>query len=288
MAGSAVVLYEVRDDGVCWITLNRPDSLNAMNGELIEQMGESIMRAMQDRQVRVVVITGAGRGFSSGGDLRGQAAGRAAAAGHTAGTPRAPLAADFEDGVASLHAWQMPVSYALHTMGKPAIAAVNGPAAGAGMSVALACDLRVASDRARFTTAFRNVGLSGDFGGTYFLTRLAGEGVARELYFTGAVIDAAEALRLGIVNRVVPHDDLERETMELARQIADGPIGAYARMKRNFLIAAKGDLGLSLQEEALNMRLSGASQEAWDAGRAFVEKRKPDFLGGARSRADSP
>ena len=272
------VLYDLREDGVAWLTLNRPATLNAMGGQLIPLLGEQLARCAEERDVRVVVLTGAGRGFCSGGDVRNQIA-RREAAGGTDGAARAPLPDAFEANVAQLNAWQMQVSYALHTMGKPTIAAVNGPAAGAGFSLALACDLRVASDRARFTSAFRNVGLSGDFGGTYFLTRLVGDGMARELYFTGAIIDAAEALRIGMVNRVVPHDDLEAETTALARQIADGPAGAYARMKRNFAVAAKGDLALSLQEEARNMSLSGLSAEAREAARAFVEKRKPDFLG---------
>jgi 2-(1,2-epoxy-1,2-dihydrophenyl)acetyl-CoA isomerase len=168
--------------------------------------------------------------------------------------------------------------YTLYTMSKPAIAAVNGAAAGAGLSIALACDLRLASDRAKFTTAFRSVGLSGDYGGAYFLPRLVGEAVARDLYFTGRIIDAEEARAIGLVGRVVPHDDLEAETMALARQLADGPVGAYARMKRNLALAAKGDLAAVLHSEAVGMGLSGLSADAAEAGRAFVEKRKPSFI----------
>lgn len=279
MTESPDVLVEPREDGIAWITLNRPDSLNAMSGGLIELLGEQLRRCAADRAVRVVVLTGAGRGFCSGGDVRAQVARREASAASGGVDARAPLPDAFEANAASLLEWQMGVSFVLHTMGKPSIAAVNGPAAGAGMSVALACDLRVASDRARFTTAFRNVGLSGDFGGTYFLPRLVGEGKARELYFTGAVIDAAEALRINLVNRVVPHEQLEAETMALAREIANGPVGAYARMKRNFAIAAKGDLALLLEQEAVTMSLSGISADARVAARAFVEKRRPDFLG---------
>ncbi|HET8764473.1 MAG TPA: enoyl-CoA hydratase-related protein, partial [Rhodanobacter sp.] len=157
------------------------------------------------------------------------------------------------------------------------IASVNGAAAGAGLSIALACDMRIASDRARFTTAFRNVGLSGDYGGSYFLTRLAGDAVARELYVTGRAIDAAEALQIGSVNRVAPHDELEAETLALARTIADGPVGVYARMKRNLNLAAHADLRTVLESEALQMTLSGFAPDAREAGRAFVEKRKPQF-----------
>ena len=274
-------LFELREGGIAWITLNRPDSLNAMGDRMISSLSTHLARCTRDREVRVVVVTGGGRGFCSGGDVRGQVAHREAGAATPSDGARAPLPDAFEAGVAGLYAMHMQVPVVLHTMPKPTVAAVNGPAAGAGMSLALSCDLRLASDRARFVTAFRNVGLSGDFGGTYFLTRLAGDGKARELYFTGAAVDAAEALRIGIVNRVVPHDELETETLALARAIADGPAGAYARMKRCFQIAAKGDLALSLQEEALNMSLSGLSADAREAGRAFLEKRRPDFLGKA-------
>ena len=271
------VLFELREDGVAWITLNRPETLNAMGGRLVPMLGEALARCDRDAAVRCIVVTGAGRGFCSGGDVRGQVARREAAAAQVDGG--APLPNALEANVADLQARQMQVSYALHAMGKPTIAAINGPAAGAGLSLALACDIRIASDRAKFTTAFRNVGLSGDFGGTYFLSRLVGEGVARELYFTGRIFDAEEALRIHMVNRVVPHDELEAETLALARQIADGPVGAYARMKRNFLVAARGDLVALLQQEAVNMTLSGLSADAREAGRAFVEKRKPNFLG---------
>jgi len=277
------VLYELRDHGIGWMTLNRPQALNAMSGGLLASLAGMIDRCMADRAVRVIVITGAGRGFCSGGDVRDQVARRESGAAASAG--RAPLPDAFEASVAALHALQMRISYALHMNGTPSIAAVNGPAAGAGMSLALACDLRVASDRARFTTAFRNVGLSGDFGGTYFLSRLAGEGTARELYLTGDVIGAEEALRTGIVNRVVPHEHLEEEAMALARRIASGPASAYARIKRNFAVAAKGDLALLMQEEALNMHLSGLGAEAREAGRAFLEKRTPDFLGATGAEA---
>jgi 2-(1,2-epoxy-1,2-dihydrophenyl)acetyl-CoA isomerase len=279
MTSAQDLMIEAREDGVLWLTLNRPMSLNAFGGELLPLLAAELARAEHDPAVRVIVLTGAGRGFSSGGDVRAQSNRYEAVVATSAGSPRAPLPDAFEQSIADRQARHMQVPYMLHTMGKPTIAAVNGVAAGAGMAVALACDLRIASDRARFVTAFRNVGLSGDYGGTYFLTRLVGDGKARELYFTGEAVDAAEALRLGIVNRVVAHDDLEAEAMALARRIADGPIGAYARMKRNFIIAAKGDLALSLQEESLNMSVSGLSAEAREAARAFVEKRKPDFLG---------
>ncbi|HLZ72207.1 MAG TPA: enoyl-CoA hydratase-related protein [Dehalococcoidia bacterium] len=276
------VLHEVRERGIGWITLNRPEALNALSTEMQAELAQVIADAARDPAVRVLVLTGAGRGFCSGGDVRSQVqrrqlspeAAERAAAFAAAG---APLPANLEANVLDLQARQVAVSLALHTLPKPVIAAVNGAAAGAGMSIALACDIRIASDRARFTTAFRNVGLSGDYGGSYFLTRLAGDGVARELYFTGRAIDADEALRSGIVNRVVEHNALEAETMALARTIADGPVGVYARMKRNLNLAAHADLRTVLESEALNMTLSGITPDAREAGRAFVEKRKPQF-----------
>jgi 2-(1,2-epoxy-1,2-dihydrophenyl)acetyl-CoA isomerase len=167
----------------------------------------------------------------------------------------------------------------LHTMPKATIAMVNGHAVGAGLSLALACDIRVASDRAKLGTIFRNVGFSGDFGGSYFLQKLVGIGKARELYFTGEILDAEEALRIGMVNRVVEHEKLEAETMALAEQIASGPTLAIARMKENLNRGETCDAATALDAEALNMQLSGMTNDHREAAKAFVEKRKPTFTG---------
>jgi len=279
---STDVLYELRERGIAWITLNRPETLNALGGELQPLLSRHLVEAERDANVRLVVLTGAGRAFSSGGDVRSQVQRRQLDAAQAEQSARnaaagAPLPVDIEEKVRDLHERQMQVSLVLHTMVKPTVAMINGVAAGAGMSIALACDIRVASDRARFTTAFRNVGLSGDFGGSYFLTRLAGDAYARELYFTGRMVEAEEALRIGIVNRVVPHDDLETATMTLANEISNGPTGVYARMKRNLNLAAHADVRTVMEQEALNMTLSGIAPDAREAGRAFVEKRKPQF-----------
>ena len=185
----------------------------------------------------------------------------------------------FAAGVDGLRQSQQATSYALHTMPKPTIAMVNGHAVGAGLSLALACDIRIASDRAKFGTVFRNVGFSGDFGGSYFLQRLVGNERARQLYFTGEIIEAAEALRIGMVSKVVAHDDLERETMAFAAHLASGPALAYARMKENLNRAETADLGTLLDQEALNMRLSGTTKDHMEAAKAFVEKRQPTFTG---------
>jgi 2-(1,2-epoxy-1,2-dihydrophenyl)acetyl-CoA isomerase len=156
---------------------------------------------------------------------------------------------------------------------------VNGHAVGAGLSLALACDMRIASDRAKLGTIFRNVGFSGDYGGSFFLQRLVGAGKARELYFTGAVVEADEALRLGMVNRVVEHDKLEAETLAFAERIASGPTLAFGRMKENLNRGENCDLATLLDQEAMNMRLSGTTDDHREAAKSFVEKRTPSFSG---------
>jgi 2-(1,2-epoxy-1,2-dihydrophenyl)acetyl-CoA isomerase len=269
------VIFEKRGNGVALITLNRPDSLNAMGGDLMPLLAKHLEESRWDSNVRCVVLTGAGRAFCAGGDVKNMAAAQT-----DRGTDgkRSP-AGDFARGVDELRESQRGTSYALHTMPKPTIAMVNGHAVGAGLSLALACDIRIASDRAKFGTVFRNVGFSGDFGGSYFLQRLVGNERARLLYFTGQIIEADEAERIGMVSKVVPHDDLERETIAIASIIASGPSLAYARMKENLNRAETSDLGTLLDQEALNMRLSGTTQDHREAARAFVEKRQPTFSG---------
>ncbi len=274
------VVFDQRPDGVAVVTLNRPDSLNAMGGQLMPMLAEILQQAAGDRHVRCVVLTGAGRAFCAGGDVKGMAAGRDAISGGNgaAGGERSP-AALFAAGVEQLRQVQRRTSLMLHTMPKPTIAMVNGHAVGAGLSLALACDIRIASDRAKMGTIFRNVGFSGDFGGSFFLQRIVGSGKARELYFTGEVLDAAAALQIGMVNRVVEHDQLEAETMALASQLASGPTLAYGRMKENLNRAENSDLATLLDQEALNMQLSGTTSDHREAAKAFVEKRTPTFGG---------
>lgn len=273
------VLMEKRDDGVALITLNRPESLNAMGGQLMPMLAGYLADVSHDRKVRCVVLTGAGRAFCAGGDVKGMAAGRSAL-GEENGASASSAAATFARGVEGLRQAQRATSYVLHTMPKPTIAMVNGHAVGAGLSLALACDLRIASDRAKLGTIFRNVGFSGDFGGSYFLQKLVGAGKARELYFTGDIVEADEALRLGMVNRVVEHDRLQEETLAFAAQLASGPTLAFARMKENLNRGEDCDVLTALDQEALNMQLSGTTDDHRDAARAFVEKRTPSFKGG--------
>jgi 2-(1,2-epoxy-1,2-dihydrophenyl)acetyl-CoA isomerase len=167
----------------------------------------------------------------------------------------------------------------LHRMGKPTVALVNGYAMGAGFSLALACDIRIAGDGAKFGTAFRNVGLSGDYGGSYYLQRLVGNGRARELYFSGEIFDAQRALEMGLVNRVVPQDRLLEDGLAFCAKLASGPTATYARMKANFNLGETGTLDEVLDQEAMLMRLSGMSRDSREAVRAFVEKREPKFIG---------
>ncbi len=266
-------LFENRD-GVGLITLNRPDSLNSMGGDLMPLLAEYLAACNDDRSVRCVVLTGAGRAFCAGGDVKSMAA----AGSRSVGNSTSP-AASFAYGVKGLRHDQIATSYTLHTMSKPTIAMVNGHAVGAGLSLALACDVRIASDRAKFGTVFRNVGFSGDFGGSYFLQRLVGNERARLLYFTGEILEAPEAERIGMVSKVVPHDDLETETMAIANHIAQGPTLAYARMKENLNLAETSDLLTLLNQEALNMRLSGSTKDHREAAKAFVDKKTPTFSG---------
>jgi 2-(1,2-epoxy-1,2-dihydrophenyl)acetyl-CoA isomerase len=173
----------------------------------------------------------------------------------------------------------METSRWLHEMPKPTIAMVRGPAAGAGLSLAMACDMRVASDTARFGTAFARVGYSGDFGGSYYLTQLVGTAKARELYFTADLLDAQQALALGLVNRVVPDARLEEETMALASRLARGPRVAYRYMKRNMNAAESAGLKEMLDLEAWHHTRTGMTEDHREAARAFVEKREPQFKG---------
>jgi len=259
-------LLESVKDGVATLTLNRPASLNAMSEAMLDALLEALPRLAEDTSVGVVVVTGAGRGFCAGGDVKAMAEGREFG-GDT-----------LEDKAQQLRS-KMEVSRWLHEMPKPTIAMVRGAAAGAGLSLALACDLRVASDTARFATAFARVGYSGDFGGSWFLTQLVGTGKARELYYTADILDAPQALALGLVNRVVPDARLEEETQALAGKLARGPRVALRYMKRNMNAAEAGTLKDSLDLEAWHHTRTGFTEDHKEAAKAFVDKREPVFKG---------
>lgn len=257
------------EGAVAIITLNRPESLNAMNPEMLDTMYKAAEKAANDPAVRCVVITGNGRAFSAGGDVKAMAqpAGREGSGGGGV------------LGRSETLRQQEEISRLLAEMPKPTIAAINGVAAGAGLSVALAADLRIASDQARFTTAFAKVGFSGDFGGTWLLQRLVGPMKAKELYFMSDVFSAEKALDLGLVTKVVPHDSLMDETMALANKLAAGPTLAYGRIKDNFNYGATNTFADTLTREAENMIASGQTSDHRNAARAFVEKTEPVFEG---------
>ena len=259
-------LLEQVKDGVAVLTMNRPDRLNALSGTMLDALYAALVRLAADPNVGVVVLAGAGRGFCSGGDVKAMAEGREAE-GDT-----------LEERAQALR-FRMETSRLLHEMPKPTIAMVRGAAAGAGLSLALACDLRVASDNARLVTAFMRVGYSGDFGGSYYLTQLVGTAKARELYYTADPVDATQALALGMVNRVVPDARLEDETMTLATRIASGPRVALGYMKRNMNAAESGTLKELLDLEAWHHTRTGFTEDHREAAQAFVEKRTPVFRG---------
>jgi 2-(1,2-epoxy-1,2-dihydrophenyl)acetyl-CoA isomerase len=259
-------LLETIKDGVAVLTMNRPDRLNAMSRPMLDAMLEALHRLSDDTAVGAVVLTGAGRGFCAGGDVKAMAEGNELGG------------VTMEEKAQALRS-RMETSRLLHEMPKPTIAMVRGAAAGAGLSLALACDMRVAGDTARFGTAFARVGYSGDFGGSFFLTQLVGTAKARELYYTAELVDAQQALALGIVNRVVPDAKLEEETMALARKIANGPRVALRYMKRNMNAAESNTLKEHLDLEAWHHTRTGMTEDHKEAVRAFVEKREPVFKG---------
>ena len=257
-------LLEAVSDGVATLTLNRAERLNALSTPIMEGLLEALPRLARNSAVGAIVLTGAGRAFCAGGDVKSMAEGR--------------VERSMEEAVIHLRG-RMEVSRLLHEIPKPTIAMVNGPAAGAGMSLALACDLRIAGQSARFVTAFANIGFSGDFGGSYFLSKLVGTGKARELYYMAEPLDATQALSLGVVNRVVADADLAKATMQLAQKLANGPRVALALMKQNFNAAENGSLAQLLDLEARRQVETGRTEDHKEAARAFVEKRAPAFAG---------
>ena len=252
-------------DGVCTISLNRPDVLNAFNDQLTTELGEALKTAERDAAVRAIVITGAGRAFSSGQDL-------------------ADLKQKYVPGYVpnlgeDLRRRYNPIIKRIREMEKPVIAAVNGVAAGAGCSLALACDMRIASDQASFIEVFINVGLIPDSGSTFMLPRLVGLGKAMELCCTGQKIDAAEALRLGLVNQVVPAAELESAASKLAAKLAALPGRAIALTKRLLNQSLQNDLDAQLEAEAYDQETAGKTADHHEGVVAFLEKRKASFHG---------
>ena len=252
-------------DGVAVLTLNRPERRNALSRALLEALAAALAEVEVDDEVGCVVLTGAGGAFCAGGDVKDMAEGAA----------DVPLDTQVQRQRLNHHA----TAGRLHRMAKPTIAALPGPAAGAGLSLALACDLRYAADTAFLTTAFARVGFAGDYGGTWFLTQLVGPAKARELYFLSERVGAHEALELGLVNAVVGADHLEAFVREKAARLASGPRLALRYMKENLNRSLTAPLEELLDLEATHHLHTGTTQDHREAAIAFVEKREPVFTG---------
>jgi 2-(1,2-epoxy-1,2-dihydrophenyl)acetyl-CoA isomerase len=259
------ILLEHLDRGLLTLTLNRPERRNALNPELCQRLAAALNKAALAADVNAILLKGAGNVFCVGGDVKDMAEGHG-------------RDLSMEQRIKALRA-NMEASRLLHDMAKPTVAAITGAAAGAGLSLALACDLRVASESAKLTTAFAKVGLSGDYGGTFFLTRLLGAGKARELYLTSPVLSGAEAHRIGLVTRVTAEQETEAEAEKLARSLADGPRAILGFIKQNLNLAEGGSLQECLDAEAWRHVISSTTDDHREAAAAFVEKRAPRFSG---------
>lgn len=253
-----------RQDAIATLVLNRPERLNALNLELGQELATALKKAADESAVRVVVLTGAGRGFCAGGDL------------HEFQQLR-------EQGkvvaLRSLVEVGKEIVLTIRRMAKPVVAAVNGPAAGAGANLALACDFRLASDQASFTQSFVRVGLHPDFGGTYFLPQLVGPARAAEMIYLGETIDARTAERLGVVNHVVAHDRLEEETQLWAAKLAASAPLPLALAKEALFQRQEPELEALLDFEIAAQEKCFATGDALEGFHAFLEKRAPVFRG---------
>jgi 2-(1,2-epoxy-1,2-dihydrophenyl)acetyl-CoA isomerase len=255
--------------GILTLTLHRPAARNAMSGEMTAALAQQLGWAELAPEVKVVVLTGAGQGFCAGGDVKGMDQ-------RNQGSGRQTT---IDEAIYAQRVNQRETSGRLFNMPKPTLAALPGAAAGAGLGLALACDLRIMARTAIMTTAFARVGFSGDYGGTYFLTQLVGAAKARELYFFSERITADEALRLGLTNWVCEPEELQAKTREIARRLAAGPTVAYRYMKENLNRAMGGELGECMDLEVTHHVHCGQTADHKEAARAFVEKREPVFAG---------
>lgn len=265
------------DGAVLTVTFNQPEAKNAFDTATQRRMGEVFQDAARDPAVRVLVLTGAGSAFSTGADVK------------TLGSPDSddpiaqrwsadPVWTDLEARVDRLQNL-IQASLRLYRMGKPTIAMMRGPAAGAGLSLALACDFRLASNTAVLITAFSRIGTSGDYGGSYFLTKLIGPMRTKELYMLSEKVGAEEAARLGILTRLVADEALERETYAFASRLAEGPAVAYRYIKENVHAALDESLEKACEIESRNMIRSRMTQDSDEAIAAFTQKRDPRFQG---------
>jgi len=252
-------------DRVALLTLNRPKKLNALSAEITAGLKEELPRLAADPDVGVIVLTGEGRAFCAGGDVSGMA--------RSGGAP-----ATLEERIDSLRRGQEP-AWLVHSVPKVTIALVNGFAVGAGLGLAASCDLRVASSAAKFGTAYSRVGFGGDWGTTWQLTRLVGPAVAKELFFTADIIDAEEARRIGLVNRVYDAETFHAEGMKFASRLAHGPLVSYRWMKENVNLAVTQDFRSILDREAISHIRCGETEDHREGVAAFMEKRQPQFRG---------
>ncbi len=264
-----VTKYKV-EDNVATITFNIPDKLNALTYQFCDETMAHLTAAARDPEVGAVVVTGEGRAFSAGGDVAAMAEKRPEVPGMVSDTVEAAV-----DGLRS----SQEICWLLHSMPKITIAMVNGHAMGAGLGIAMSCDLRVASSKAKFGTAYANVGFGGDFGTTWQLTQLVGEAKAKELMILGDIIGAEEAQRINLVNKVVEPDALADTVKEMATRIARGPQVSYRYMKENINLAVRSDFRTILDREAMTHVRCSLTEDHREGVTAFVEKRSPDFKG---------
>ena len=267
MLVSIMILTKVTDR-IATLAFNRPDKLNALSTELLSTSIETLRGWSTDPAIAVIVVTGIGRAFCAGGDVSMMAKESTAKESNQS----------LEENIDRLRSWQ-DLSWLLYNIPKVTIAAVNGFAMGAGLGVCLACDLRIASDQAKFGTAYAKVGYGGDFGTTWLLTHYAGAPKAKELLFLGDQIDAAEAHRIGLVNRVIAHDQFESEVTAWATRVAAGPLTSFRYMKANVNLATHSDFRALLDREAETHLRCGQTDDHKEGVRAFLEKRAPKFTG---------
>lgn len=256
-------------DKVATLTLNQPEKLNALSGAMTRAGIEHLKAFAQDPEIGAIVVTGAGRAFCAGGDVSGFGG----YSGGDSGTPPSP-----EERIDGMRAGQE-LSWLLYTIPKVTIAAVNGHAMGAGLGISMSCDLRLASDKAKFGTAFAKVGFSGDYGTTWQLTQLVGQAKAKELFLLPDIIDAEEAHRIGLVNRVFAHDGFMDEVRSIATRLANGPLVSQRYIKENINLSVDSDFRSILDREALTNVRCSQTEDFVEGFTSFLEKREPQFKG---------